>query len=280
MAEDTTTVKEGDLVKIELGAHIDGYPGFVAHTFVVQSNAKEPVVGKKADVILAAYKATQAALRVIKPGCTNTQVTEIIQKVSDSYKVNPVEGVISHEIKKHLIDGNKVIINKETFEQKAEEFEFNVHDVFALDIFVSSGEGKPKETEMRTTVYKRALDRTYNLKVKQSRQFFNDVISRYPSFCFSTNAFEDEIVAKLGIKECLEHELLVPYPIMTEKAGQVVAHFQTMVMITKGKTTALTGLPVDEELFKSENKIEDQAILDLLAQSMEKKEQKKNKEKK
>jgi len=67
---------------------------------------------------------------------------------------------------------------------------------------------------------------------------------------------------------------------MTEKAGQVVAHFQTMVMITKGKTTALTGLPVDEELFKSENKIEDQAILDLLAQSMEKKEQKKNKEKK
>jgi curved DNA binding protein len=145
MPEDTTTVKEGDLVKIELGAHVDGYPGFVAHTFVVQSNAKEPVVGKKADVILAAYKATQAALRLIKPGCFNTQVTEIIQKVSDSYKVNPVEGVLSHEIKKHLIDGNKVIINKETFEQKAEEFEFNVHDVFALDIFVSSGEGKLKE---------------------------------------------------------------------------------------------------------------------------------------
>ena len=143
--EDTTAIKEGDLVKIELGAHVDGYPGLVAHSFVVQSNAKEAATGKKADVILAAYKATQAALRVIKPGNTNTQVTEIIQKVSDSYKVNPVEGAISHEIKKHLIDGNKIIINKETFEQRAEEFEFNVHDVFALDIFVSSGEGKLKE---------------------------------------------------------------------------------------------------------------------------------------
>ena len=121
---------------------------------------------------------------------------------------------------------------------------------------------------MRTTVYKRAIDQTYNLKVKQSRQFFNDVISRYPSFFFSTNSFEDEIVAKLGIKECLQHDLLIPYPIMTEKADQVVAHFQTMVMITKGKTTALTGLPIDEALFKSEHEIKDQAILDLLAQSM------------
>jgi methionine aminopeptidase len=75
LPDDSTSIKEGDLVKIELGAHVDGYPGFVAHTFVVQSNAKEPVQGKKADVILAAYKAAQAALRIIKPGNTNTQVT-------------------------------------------------------------------------------------------------------------------------------------------------------------------------------------------------------------
>jgi len=39
----------------------------------------------------------------------------VIQKVANSYEVNPLEGVLSHELKKHLIDGNKVIINKETF---------------------------------------------------------------------------------------------------------------------------------------------------------------------
>ena len=75
LQDDTSAIKEGDLVKIELGAHIDGYPGFVAHTFVVQSDAKAPVEGKKADVVLAAYKAAQAAIRLIKPGNTNTQVT-------------------------------------------------------------------------------------------------------------------------------------------------------------------------------------------------------------
>jgi len=65
--------------------------------------------------------------------------------VSESYNVNPLEGVISHDLKKHLIDGNKVIINKETFEQKVEDQEFQVNDVFALDVYVSSGEGKTKE---------------------------------------------------------------------------------------------------------------------------------------
>jgi len=49
---------------------------------------------------------------LIKPGHTNNQVTALIAKVCEAYEVNAVEGVLSHELKKHLIDGNKVIINK------------------------------------------------------------------------------------------------------------------------------------------------------------------------
>jgi methionine aminopeptidase len=121
MPEESTTIREGDLVKIDLGAHVDGFAAFVAHTIVVQSNTKATVTGKKADVILAAYKAVQAALRLIKPGYFNNQVTDVIRKVCDAYEVAPLEGVLSHDLKKHLIDGNKVIINKETFEQKVED---------------------------------------------------------------------------------------------------------------------------------------------------------------
>ena len=35
----------------------------------------------KADVLLAAYKAMEAALRLVKPGGQNSKVTEITQKV-------------------------------------------------------------------------------------------------------------------------------------------------------------------------------------------------------
>jgi len=36
-----------------------------------------------------------------------------MNKVSASYKCNELEGLLSHELKKHLIDGNNVIISRE-----------------------------------------------------------------------------------------------------------------------------------------------------------------------
>jgi len=54
-----------------------------------------------------------------------------------------------------------------------------------LDIILSTGEGKPKETEHRTTVYKRAIEKAYNLKLKAARSFFAEVVEKYPTLAFS-----------------------------------------------------------------------------------------------
>jgi len=51
------------------------------------------------------------------------------------------------------------------------------------------------------------------------------------------------------------------------------------VLILQGQTTAITGLPIDESQFKTENKITEQFILDLLAHSTSKASQKKEKKK-
>jgi hypothetical protein len=71
------------------------------------------------------------------------------------------------------------------------EYEFVAGDVFGLDIFVSSGEGKPKEGDYRTTVFKRELDAQYNLKLKSARSFFAEVNKKYPTLPFSISSFED-----------------------------------------------------------------------------------------
>lgn len=53
---------------------------------------------------------------------------------------------------------------------KVEEDEFEENEVYAVDIVVSTGEGKAKvKDEKETTVYKRALDMEYNLKMKVRR---------------------------------------------------------------------------------------------------------------
>ena len=112
--DESSTLQEGDIAKIDLGCHLDGFPAVAAHTIIVSADPKSTVTGKKADVVLAAYHAFQAAQRLIKEAGTNASVTEAIAKICEDFGVNPVEGVLSHKVKKHLIDGNDVIINKET----------------------------------------------------------------------------------------------------------------------------------------------------------------------
>jgi methionine aminopeptidase len=63
---------------------------------------------------LAAWNAFQAAAKTLKVGGLNQDVTAKIQEVCDEFEVNPVQGVLSHKMKKHLNDGNESIINKET----------------------------------------------------------------------------------------------------------------------------------------------------------------------
>ena len=69
------------------GAHFDGYASNAATTIVV---GEGPVTGPKADVILAAWNAYQAAMRKIGEATTNTSVTEVIQKVAEQFQCNAV----------------------------------------------------------------------------------------------------------------------------------------------------------------------------------------------
>ena len=73
---------------------------------------------------------------------------------------------MTHQMKQFVIDGNKCVLNKPNPETKVEEAEFEENEVYAIDIVLSTGEGKPKvQDEKATTVYKRALDVEYQLKV-------------------------------------------------------------------------------------------------------------------
>jgi len=145
LKDESKSLADGDLVKIDLGCHIDGFIVQVADTIVIGASKDKKVTGKKADVILATRKAFDAAIRLIKEGNINSQVTKMIGRISEIYKTNPLEGVLSHRIKKHMIDGDEVIINKETPEQKVEEHKFAKYEVYVIDVLLSTGEGKPKD---------------------------------------------------------------------------------------------------------------------------------------
>merc|ERR1711981_519327 len=248
---DERTLVDGDLVKIDLAVHIDGWIAPVAHTLMVGDPAA-PIEGRKGDVVMAASVAAEAALAAIKPGVKNTVLTEIFAKAAEAYGVNVVEGVLSHQTKRFVIDGNKVVISKTVpGEQAVEEEEFEVNDVMAIDVLMSTGDGKPVEKdEKKQTVFKRAVDQNYNLKMKVSREIFSKITSMHPTLPFTLRENMSEEAggagrARLGMKECLEHDLFHTYPVLEEKEGEFVAQFKFCVMLTEEGTQRITfgGLP-------------------------------------
>ncbi|XP_055044823.2 proliferation-associated protein 2G4b [Misgurnus anguillicaudatus] len=275
------TLKDGDLVKIDLGVHVDGFISNVAHSFVVGATKDAPVTGRKADVIKAAHLCAEAALRLVKPGNQNSQVTEAWNKIAQSFKCTAIEGMLSHQLKQHVIDGEKTIIQNPSDQQKKdhEKAEFEVHEVYAVDVLISTGEGKAKDSGQRTTVYKRDPNKQYGLKMKTSRMFFSEVERRFDTMPFTLRAFEDESKARLGVVECAKHELLQPFTVLHEKEGECVAQFKFTVLLMANGPLRITSGFFEPELYKSEHEVQDPELKALLQSSASRKAQKKKKKK-
>ncbi|XP_062173117.1 ERBB-3 BINDING PROTEIN 1 [Alnus glutinosa] len=243
LASDEAVLEEGDMIKIDMGCHIDGFIAVVAHTHVLQEG---PVTGRAADVIAATNTAAEVALRLVRPGRKNKEVTDAIQKVAAVYDCKIVEGVLSHQLKQFVIDGNKVVLSVSSPETRVDDAEFEENEVYAVDIVTSTGDGKPKLLDERqTTIYKRAVDRNYHLKMKASRFIFSEISQKFPIMPFTARALEEKR-ARLGLVECVNHDLLQPYPVLHEKPGDLVAHIKFTVLLMPNGSDRITSHPLQE----------------------------------
>lgn len=278
VSEADTIFADGDMVKIDMGAHIDGFIAVVAHTVVVGASADSPVSGRKADALLAAHLASEAALRLVKPGNETHDVTDVVGKVGEAFECKPVEGMLSHQLEQNRIDGEKTIIQNPSEAQRKEheKYEFALHEVYAVDVLISNGEGQGREKEAKITVYKKT-DETYMLKMKTSREFFSKVNKQFGSMPFNLRSMEDEKKARMGVVECVAHKLIEPFQVLYDKEGTHVAQYKFTVLLMPNGPHKITGLPFDESLCKSEKSIIDEEILKLLKTSANPKAAKKKK---
>ncbi|KAG2514238.1 hypothetical protein JM18_008279 [Phytophthora kernoviae] len=279
---ESMTVKAGDWVKIDLGCHIDGYIAVVAHTVIVPeegaaANATFPEVkGEEADVLKCAHDAVELCARLIKPGNTNLQVTEALTKLEESYGVKSLQGTLMHQLKRFVIDGNKIIAQKMDVENRTPKVTFEPNEVYTIDVCYTTGSDKPVNSERRTTVFKRQVDKQYRLKMKASRYVFKEINSKFPTLPFTIRSFEDESQARMGVVECVKHDLLQAYPILEGRAGDKVAHFKVTVLLLPSGTTKITGLTFPEDRVHSEKTV-DEETAKILASSLKKKNKKKKK---
>jgi methionine aminopeptidase len=146
-------------VKVHLGAHIDGFAAISAETIVVGATLESPVTGRRADALRAAWAAAEVAMRLVRVGNKNWQVTEAVGKVAAAWDCKPVEGafrccclcssrgklippdigMLSCQQTQNVIDGTKRI-NLNPSEGQKRDFEtitFAEGEVYGIDILLT-----------------------------------------------------------------------------------------------------------------------------------------------
>ncbi|KAF8242427.1 curved DNA-binding protein, partial [Wilcoxina mikolae CBS 423.85] len=267
-------VKDGDVLKIQLGAHIDGLPGIVSDTIVVGTPTPD-----QSDLILATHYSIEALLRLLLPAevhPSNTEekpykpptsyaITQTIQKIADAYGCKVVENTTSYQITRNEIEGKKKLVLSPGENMAKSEGAPEVGDIWGVEIWLSKGSGKSKNLPgKRATLFKKT-DTKCSLKRDSARKTYNEIQKKFGAFPFGLRQLEDERTAKMGVIELVRSNILRQFEVQGDKDGAIVSRVYITAAITKSGITKLAAPPaVDLEKITSKHKIEDEEILKLL----------------
>ena len=266
-------LKTGDIIKIDLGVHINGFVVVGAQTIIltasetasetvsetVSETAREPASETASETVSetvsetasetpthlidACKKTLQHVISKINVGGNSNDIVQLINNYSKQFGYNIVEGVLSHEMHQYIIDGKNAISSETPL------FNFGCNQVYAIDIILTdSPNGNTTITPLNPTIYKRNLEENYTLKTTSGRYLLSEISKHYPVFPFNIKNLivnNNESTIKLGLYESLKvkpgcNSLLQPYPIVQVKDGFNVVQFKTTILINnKGKVIPL-----------------------------------------
>ena len=246
-AEAAVELKEGEAIKIQLGAQIDGFGTIVCDTIIIPSaENKGEISGRDADLLLATHYANELLLRLmVPPGLlatgtdeekakaakirapTQSKMTSLLEKLVKSYDCNLVEHTTSWQFERNEIEGKKKIILASGDGNKGDGIP-EVGEVWGVEMGVSLGTGKTKAFSNRTTLHRRTT-LTYALKRPSSKKVLNEVSKRFGYFPFSLRQLEDERDAKVGVVECVRGNLFRQYEVIGDKDGSAVGRLLTTI---------------------------------------------------
>jgi methionine aminopeptidase len=250
------TLQPSDIVKIQLGAQIDGFGAIVCDTIIIPSDKREEAA-RQADLIHATYYANQLLLRLmVPPGLiatgtdeekakaaaqkpiTQSRITALLEKVVKSFDCNLVESTTTWLFGRNEIEGKKKIVIAPGEGVKGEGVP-GVGEVWGVEMGVSLGTGKVKTLNNRPTLHRRTTT-TYGLKRPSSRAMLSEAVKKFGTFPFSLRQLEDERAAKVGVVECVRGNVLRQYEVIGDKDGAAVGRlFSTIGKPYPPRTLAL-----------------------------------------
>lgn len=206
---------EEDIVKIDIGVHVDGYIGDAAVTVNPAGNHET--------LVAAAEEALNRVTDLVEPGTTLGAIGDTICSVAEEYGVKPVSNLGGHYLNQFVQHADPSIPNRRT----GSDTKLTVGDHFAVEPFMTTGNGKVKEGK-NGNIYRYqggSVRNRYARKALQEIKQFNDLpfTPRWLSL--------DPAKTRYAMNQLQKANVVKSYGILTEVAGGMVAQAEHSFLV-------------------------------------------------
>ncbi|MEN6592598.1 MAG: type II methionyl aminopeptidase [Methanobacterium sp.] len=235
-SKDKTVLKNGDLVKIDLGAHVDGYIADSAITVIVGGNQdlssqdtglSEDEMQLQIKMIETVHQALENAISTIKDGITVGKIGEVVEETVTAQGLKPVSNLTGHSMERYILHSGLSIPNiKEENRHKIRE-----GDVLAIEPFVTNGVGLV--TDMNEAYIFRFL-RDRPLRMAQARKMLHEIAENYRNLPFAGRWLEETIKTRqfnVILRNLISSRALYPYHVLREKSNARVAQAEHTIIV-------------------------------------------------
>lgn len=220
--------EKGDVVKLDLGAQIDGFIADTAITIEVGTT-------KHAKLIEASRKALDEAISVMGPNANLSTVGGTIEQVITGYGFKPIRNLTGHLIERNVLHAGISVPNvQQRIMQRP-----RIGQVFAIEPFSTDGEGHVVSGPSGN-IYHYQRDRP--LRLPDQRRTAALIAKEWPH-----TPFAERWVAKLQaervavtLNQLLKQVVIKSYPQLIEAGRGMVAQHEHTVLITQDGCEVLT----------------------------------------
>ncbi len=218
-AADTRVIEPGDLVKIDIGTHVDGYIGDLAFTYC----------SEKSPLIDCAWKVLENAVKIIKPGVSVAEISEVIENTVKGEGLGLIVNLTGHTLDKYVFHGSPSIPNV----KNESEHVFKEGDVIALEPFITETNGFVKESGV-TEIYRYLMDRP--VRLTEARKILALARDEYHQLPFAKRWLYKKISpvkVSLALRQLEAVGALETYPVLKEAENKKIAQAEHTIIVAE-----------------------------------------------
>ena len=215
---DTLTLREGDLVKLDIGVHFEGY---------IWDRAFTVCMGRKTHPLIeTSEEALVKALEAIKPGITVSKISEIIESTVLKRGFDPIRNLSGHALERYNQHAHPSIPNTRNNIQET----LKEGQAVAIEVFVTNGTGWVKESSP-VMIYQYQQDRP--VRMWEARKILEKSKNEFHKLPFAKRWIKDISPLKfdLAIKQLVEMDAIKEHPILKEQSNGLVAQTEDTILV-------------------------------------------------